>query len=62
MASQRDGVEKRRAYAKPRLERVRLVPRESVLAACKGDSQNAAIGNSGTGCAAPTSCLADGAS
>lgn len=62
MAMNGDVMEQRRGYCKPKMERVTLVPRESVLAACKGDTSTSGIGNPPSSCAAPTSCLADGTS
>ena len=63
MVTKSEFIAQRKQYCKPQLERVRLIPRESVLAACKGDGTNSDIGNAPPGCAGPTtSCLTDGSS
>ena len=55
MGREQDVLERRKDYCKPRMERVRLIPNESVLAACKGASVRDGIGQT-----TPVSCDAFG--
>lgn len=58
MISQEKIIEDRKVYAKPQLERVRLIPRESVLAVCKTATEGG--GSTGLNCVA-AGCQEDNA-
>jgi hypothetical protein len=50
----------KRTYAKPRIERVRLVPQESVLSVCKGVGKYGALATTGCQLPPPSACYAQG--